>query len=168
MYFIFLVCTLGFELQTHLPATTCTEYVDRVFNKRHDVKKAQDLSPSMFFPKLSFFEVRNFEIYKNNPPAPACQGHQGCGVRFNCLFNNSRCYSSIRLCSYVFRGSKCRVDYPRQISNSGSFTSPKNPEFPNLFARPKKSENGPQGFKQTTRIDAKIYNKTLSVKKRFL
>ena len=23
-----------------------------------------------------------------NPLAPACQGHQGCGVRFNCLFNN--------------------------------------------------------------------------------
>ena len=23
-----------------------------------------------------------------NPPAPACQGHQGCGIGFNCRFNN--------------------------------------------------------------------------------
>ena len=25
---------------------------------------------------------------RRNPPAPACQGHQGCGFRFSCLFNS--------------------------------------------------------------------------------
>ena len=77
--------------------------------------------------------------YSFNPPAPACQGHQGCGIRFNCrLTINNHCYSAIWLC--FSRGLKSVVDHHPQIQNSGSVTLQKLPPFSGLFSRPKKTE----------------------------
>ena len=60
------------------------------------------------------------------------------------------------------------VDSPRQISNSGSVTSPKIPLFSNPFSRPKKSEKlSPRPPKK----DKNRYRnplKTISMKSRYL
>ena len=76
-----------------------------------------------------------------NPRAPACQGHQGCGIRFHRFFIiRSHCYSAIRLCFYFFRGFKSGPDPPRSSTSQDLFATLKIHLFSNLFPKPKEPE----------------------------
>ena len=93
-----------------------------------------------------------------NPPASACQGHQGCGIRVHCAFQ------AIRLFFYVFRTPKYHHDLPHQIPDSRFVFTPKIGRFLSWFSRPRKSEKQlprpPTNYKKPSRNSFK----TMSMK----
>ena len=109
--------------------------------------------------EISIYESMKTDLEIRRPLL--ARGTKAACLGTDALFNNQRsCFSAIRLCSYVFSGPECRVDYPRQIPNSRSVTSPKIVLFSSVFSRPEISENGPQGLnKKTTQVVSEIYKK---------
>ena len=85
-----------------------------------------------------------------NPPAPACQGHQGCVFRYNSLLTIiGHAFSYQAICCYLFSGPKSVVDYHPCPPGFGYVTSPKIHHFSCLFSKHKKPEKQLPGLQKS-------------------
>ena len=118
-----------------------------------------------------FLYIGTVAFYKIRSAGPCLPGHEGCGFRIPCAFQQS----SVMLSTIyyqpsavnLFTGLRNVVISPQLLSNSGSITPPKIQQFSSLFHGSKNQKNSSEGHRKTTQIDRGIHNKIFLCKVAF-
>ena len=120
--------------------------------------------------QLSINLIVRFLRVLRNPAAPACQGHQGCGSRVDCLSINSQSLLS-KLSGYAvifLDGSK----YPMICVTKSLYWDLAQPQKTFCFQICSQGltnqKNPSQDFKKTIKIHPEIHEHTVSMKNLFL
>ena len=102
----------------------------------------------------------------HSPLAPACRGHQGCGVRPYKDKERTKIFATT-LCCYLYRKPKSEVDPPRQNKNSGAVTALKMLQYASLISGPTKIKAAPNASKKQQKTDPKTKNNEFQGKNNF-